>query len=70
LLGVRFNVFDGCNHFKQIDDSLCDKVRPIVVFLIMSNNTLPKENQQLQTTKEERACDKKAMKRVKEMNSR
>lgn len=34
----------GCDHFEWIDNSLCVKVRSIVVSLIVSNEILVQEN--------------------------
>ena len=70
---ARCGMFDsssGCDHFEWIDDSLCNKVKSMVVHLIMSNETLLEENQHLQRLKKEAACDKGFMKTVKEKNSR
>ena len=44
---ARCRMFDspsGCDHFEWIDDSLSDKVRSLVVCLIVSNETLLEEN--------------------------
>ena len=65
-----FNLPGGCDHFEWVDDSLCDKVRSIMVSLIVWSKTLLQENQHLQTTKEEAAYDRDVVKRVREKNSR
>ena len=60
----------GCDHLEGVDDSLCDRVRLMVVSLIVSNETLVQENQHFQRMKEKAACDRDAAKRVREKNSR
>ena len=44
---AKCSMFDSssrCDYFEWIDDFLCDKVRSIVVSLIMLNETLLEEN--------------------------
>ncbi|KAJ8426454.1 hypothetical protein Cgig2_031103 [Carnegiea gigantea] len=60
----------GHDQFEWVDDSLCDKIRSVVVSLIVSNETLVQENQHLLRMKEETACDRDVVKRVREKNSR
>ncbi|KAJ8435787.1 hypothetical protein Cgig2_030653 [Carnegiea gigantea] len=60
----------GCDHFEWIDDSLCDKIRSMVVSLIVSNEILLEEDQHLQRMKEKAACDRDVAKRVREKNLR
>jgi len=65
-----FDSPSGCDHFEWVDDSICDKVRSMGVSLIVSNETLVQESQHLQRMKKKAACDRDAVKRVREKNSR
>ncbi|KAJ8444517.1 hypothetical protein Cgig2_028332 [Carnegiea gigantea] len=65
-----YDSLSGCDHFEWVSDSLSDKVRSMVVSLIVSNETLVQENEHLQKMKEEAASDRDAMKRLREKNSR
>ena len=70
---TRCRMFDstgGRSYFEWIDDSLCDKVRSMVVYLIRSNETLLEEYHHFQRMQEETAWDKDVVKRVREKNSR
>jgi len=60
----------GWDHFEWVDDYLCDKVRSMVVSLIVSNETLVQENEHLQKMKVEAMSDRDAMKRLMEKNLR
>ena len=60
----------GCNYFEWIDDSLCDKVRSMVVSLIASSETLLADNKQLQRLLDEKAGEKDVLNRLKDKNAR
>ena len=60
----------GCDYFEWIDDSLCDKVRSMVVSLIASSETLLEDNKQLQRQLDERVDEKDVLNKVKEKNAR
>jgi len=37
----------GCDHFEWIDDALCDKVRSMVIALMLKNESLGNEIEKL-----------------------
>ena len=47
-----FGIARGYDHFKWIDDALCDRVRSVVVGLMMKNQTLGNEIDKLQKVRE------------------
>ena len=60
----------GYDYFEWIDDSLCDKVRSMVVSLIASSEILIEDNKQLQRLLDERANEKDVLNKLKEKNAR
>jgi len=60
----------GCDYFEWIDESLCDKVRSMVVSLIASSETLLEDNKQLQRQLDEIVDEKDVLNKVKEENAR
>jgi len=60
----------ACDYFEWIDDSLCDKVRSMVVSLIASSEILIEDNKQLQRLLDERANKKDVLNKLKEKNAR
>jgi len=60
----------GCDYFEWIDDSLCDKVRSMVVSLMASSETLLEDNKQLQKLLDERVGEKDVLNKLKEKNAR
>jgi len=60
----------GCEYFEWIDNSLCDKVRSMVVSLIASSETLLEDNKQLQRLLDEKAGEKDVLNRLKDKNAR
>jgi len=60
----------GCDYFEWIDDSLCDKVRLMVVSLIASSEIFLEDNKQLQRVLNERASEKDVLNKLKEKNAR
>jgi len=60
----------GCDYFEWIDDSLCNKVRSMVVSLIASSATLLEDNKQLQRLLDERAGEKDVVNKFTEKNAR
>jgi len=60
----------GCDYFEWIDDSLCDKVRSMVVSLIASSETLLEDNKQLQRRLDERVDGNDVLNKLKEKNAR
>jgi len=63
-----FGIARGCNHFKWIDDTLCDRVRSVVVEPMMQNETLGNKIGKLQKLREERKAKKESVKGLKETN--
>ncbi|KAJ8441401.1 hypothetical protein Cgig2_002360 [Carnegiea gigantea] len=64
----RFDKPEGCDFFEWVDDSLCDKVMPNVVGLMMRNDSLLRENEQMMKCLKDWECDKKNLTRMKEKN--
>ena len=60
----------GCDYFEWVDDSLCDKVRSMVVSLIASSETLLEDNKQLQRLIDEKAGKEDVLNRLKQKNER
>ena len=60
----------GCEHFKWIDDSFCDKVRSMIVALLLKNEWLVVEIEALQKLKREREDGKQELKRLKDQNDK
>jgi len=70
---ARCRMYDspkGCDYFEWIDDSLCDKVRSMVVSLIASSETLLEDNKQLQRQLDEGVVEKDIQNKLKEKNAR
>ena len=44
----RFGMTEGCNHFEWIDDALCDRLRSMMVALMIKNEALANEIDKLQ----------------------
>ncbi|KAJ8437369.1 hypothetical protein Cgig2_006451 [Carnegiea gigantea] len=62
----RFEMHGGRGHLEWIDDSFCDKVRSMVVALMVNNKSLFHEIKALQKIKKEREVEKQEMKALKE----
>ena len=60
----------GCDYFEWIDDSLCNKVRSMVVSLIASSATLLEDNKQLQRLLDERVDGNDVLNKLEEKNAR
>ena len=56
----------GCEHFEWIDDSFYDKVRSMVVAIMVKNESLAGEIEALQNIKNEREIEKQEVNRLKE----
>ncbi|KAJ8442224.1 hypothetical protein Cgig2_005164 [Carnegiea gigantea] len=58
----RFRMGGGCDHLEWIDDALCDRVRSIVVALMVRNDSLGNEIQKLQKVRQQRKVEEESVK--------
>ena len=60
----------GCDHFKWVNDALCDRVRSMVVALMVKNETHDNEIEKFQKVGQERKAEKETVGLLKEKNKR